>query len=182
MSLLRKLVRSTRNSMQWMRGRVGGGLPSSQRRAILGALQAARRQGDPAESATLLRTWHSLFPARPPGLAYAPMALLDRARWRFRSWNAQGIATKGADILDLAAGHGENLLVAHEFGAKSATAFDFSAAKYRELSSHANPSALAIARYEEMNLNSAKLPEEQFDLVVCNNSFHLFERPAQLFD
>jgi ubiquinone/menaquinone biosynthesis C-methylase UbiE len=172
--------RAARRTINRARGWWGSGVDPALAARVEQAVAEARRVGPIGDNGELLLGLHEWFPRREGTLNYDRQSLLDRARGRFARWRKHGIPLANMALLDLAAGHGENLFVAREFGLKSATAVDFSAARFRELVPSFPADVTRDLEYIETDLNTVELVSERYDLIVSDNSFQLFERPEAL--
>ncbi len=129
----------------------------------------------------MLRKLHGVLDPIPE-MQFGLDDLLRRARWRMDQLGEKGIDTKGLDLLDVGAGRGESLMVAREYGFRSATGIDYSADYYRALEPDLDPEVAASIQYVEGNLGEMTLEPECRDLVTSFQSFEHFLDPERIMD
>ncbi len=150
-------------------------------RSLKHILEERKSEGLFENDLDLLQKLHELFPPHRT-LSYNFNAIIHRARGRFDKILKQGILLKGMDVLDIGAGHGENLFLCDEYEFDSATGVDHSAERFY---SHTNRLSVSLKNritFIEGDLLRMSLPAESYDFIISINSFEHFANPKIVID
>jgi len=127
-----------------------------------------------------LEALHPLFPTIHTDPQYEFGILLKKVQERYAYLEQNGVCLKGADVLDIGAGTGENLWISKEYGFGSATAVDYSADRYKERLPDLEPDIAARITFLEGDMETVPLPENSYDLILSVNSFEHFPDPTAI--
>ncbi len=113
---------------------------------------------------------------------YVLKNLLQSARDRFKFLQSSGIKLEGKYICDLGAGHGETLLVAHEFNIKKAIGYDYSNDRFLNYEPNLSEAQKQTIDYKVLDLVNDDLGKNDIDIVMSFSAFEHFEEPGDVLE
>ena len=153
---------------------------SSKTRKLL--LENTKRNPDGNYDLELLIQLDKLFPKIDLKENYIFNNLLQSARDRFLFLRSSGIDLEGKDVCDLGAGHGETLLVAHEFKIKKAIGYDYSNDRFLNYVPNLNEAQKEIIEYKVLDIVNDDLGSNNIDIVMSFSAFEHFEKPGDVLE
>ena len=151
------------------------------RKRVLGAIGRRNKNIPIAKDLDLLVELHKLFPTYDLSDNYIPQRLLETARGRFSQLARLGVDLKDKDFMEFGAGHGENLLVASEFGVKSSLGLDFDDGRFKLLRDKVS-TRHATVEYECLDLVSADIGSQNSDVIMSFSAFEHFDQPGEVLN
>jgi len=131
------------------------------------------------EDTAFLFKLHQFFP-KPKPMVYDYQSLVKRAHLRYKFLETFNIDCKGKSLLDIGAGHGENLFVGVEYGITEATGIDYSKQRFDSHSEKIDKKLLNKIDYIEGNVEQITVDESRYDIIISINSFEHFLNPPQV--
>jgi SAM-dependent methyltransferase len=167
-----------------MTGRLRNGFryPKSLASQVIRARRDRKQDVPLRDDLRLLKSLHAIFPSQSSTVSYSYETLTRNASARYLDLQRKGLSFKGIKVLDLGAGHGENLWVARNLGADEVVGVDYSSGRFLTKREE-NPSKIGTGiEFIEADLELWVPPPSAFDLVVSNNSFEHFQDPASILN
>jgi ubiquinone/menaquinone biosynthesis C-methylase UbiE len=135
-----------------------------------------------SEDVGLLLELHKYFKTIDLKYNYEIDSLMNAGRLNCNNLISKGIKLEGKDIVDLGAGHGQNLLMVKEFKFKSATGLDYSDTNFLPHKDEVDPEIFNAIDFITTDLIEDEIGSEFCDVIFSFSAFEHFQHPDVVLD